>query len=293
MDLTQKPMEKSFPAPFGLDQWALAFAVLPWTESQKARIWLELQGGRAPLMDETAWKQLERLDLAHYRQEAEARGATLRLPSDPDVGRLMAQLPYPVALWVRGSVLPLGPCVALVGSREASIQGKRRARAWARELTEAGVHILSGLARGIDGAAHEGALEAGCTWGVMGSGLDHPYPAEHLKLMDRMAQRGGVITPFPPEARPQKWHFPRRNWLLAAWSLGVVVIEARIKSGSLVSAKLALDLGKEVWATPGDPENRCSEGPNAMLREGSARFCRSSADILEDLLLTLKPVVTS
>jgi DNA processing protein len=102
--------------------------------------------------------------------------------------------------------------------------------------------------------------------------------------MDRMvAAGGGVITPFPPEAPPRKWHFPRRNWLLAAWSDGVLVTEARLKSGSLVTARLALDLGRELWVCPGAPEDPSAEGPNALLREGAARICLSPADLLEDL----------
>jgi len=92
-----------------------------------------------------------------------------------------------------------------------------------------------------------------------------------------------VITPFPPEAKPHKWHFPRRNWLLVAWTQGVVVLEARAKSGSMVTAKLALDLGRELWVCPGAPEEPLSEGPNALLREGAARACRSAGDVLEDL----------
>ena len=94
---------------------------------------------------------------------------------------------------------------------------------------------------------------------------------------------GGVLTPFPPEARPLKWHFPRRNLLLAAWTQGVAVMEARYQSGSLVTAKLALDLGKEVWACPGPPEDLLSEGPNRLLREGAARACLCARDLLEDI----------
>jgi len=191
-----------------------------------------------------------------------------------------------VALWVRGTLPPRGPCLALVGSRLARAPALDRARRWARELTAAGVAVLSGLARGIDGAAHQGALEAGATWGILGSGLDHLYPPEHAGLMERMvAAGGGVLTPFPPEALPQKWHFPRRNLILASWTQGVAVLEARYASGSLVTAKLALDLGKEVWACPGAPENPLSEGPNRLLREGAARACLSAQDLLEDLTI--------
>lgn len=206
------------------------------------------------------------------------------LPGDEGVDRLLEGLPYPVALWVRGTLPPEGLAVAIVGSRQASCLGRERTRNWARELTKAGVQVLSGLARGIDGAAHGGALEAGPTWGIMGSGLDHPYPPEHRGLMDRMvAAGGGVITPFPPQAAPQKWHFPRRNLLLAAWTRGVLVMEARIRSGSLVTARLALDLGRELWVVPGAPEEPLAEGPNELLRQCAARPCRSPCDLLEDL----------
>jgi len=266
-----------------LDRWALAFTMLPWPEGQKARLWARLEQGIAPTLDAAARRDWEALDPTRLREEAQRRGARLWLPSDEGMARLLSELPYPVALWVRGSLPPPGSALALVGSREASAVGRARARNWARELTEAGVSVLSGLARGIDGAAHLGALEAGSTWGIMGSGLDYPYPPEHLKLMDRMAEAGGVVTPFPPEAKPQKWHFPRRNWLLAAWTRGVVLLEARSKSGSMVTAKLALDLGRELWVCPGAPEEPLSEGPNALLREGAARVCRSAGDLLEDL----------
>ena len=266
--------------------WALAFTVLDWTERQKAEAWAALQAGAAPALAPEQAQALEALaaDLPRRQQEAAERGARLLLPGDDGVDALLAPLPYPVALWVRGTLPPPGPRIALVGSREASTRGKARTRAWARALTEAGVAVLSGLARGIDGAAHTGALEAGPTWGVMGSGLDHPYPPEHRPLMERMvAGGGGVITPFPPEAPPRKWHFPRRNWLLAAWADGVLVTEARLKSGSLVTARLALDLGKELWVCPGSPEDPSAEGPNSLLREGAARICLSAADLLEDL----------
>ncbi|MBK8792582.1 MAG: DNA-protecting protein DprA [Holophaga sp.] len=267
-----------------LDRWALAFTILSWPEGRKAQLWASLQAGVRPKLDAESEADLNGLDPARLRQQAEARGARLWLPSDIDAAPLLSELPYPVALWARGSLPPSMLAVALVGSREPSPLGRARARSWAGELTKAGVAVLSGLARGIDGAAHLGALEVGPTWGVMGSGLDHPYPPEHLMLMDRMvAAGGGVITPFPPDAKPQKWHFPRRNWLLAAWTQGVVVLEAKLKSGSLVTARLALDLGRELWACPGAPENPLSEGPNSLLREGAARICRSSADILEDL----------
>lgn len=268
------------------DRWALAFACLSWPERRKAELWRLLEAGDSPALSPEEARALEHLDPARFRAEAARRGADLVLPSEPGALRFLAELPYPVALWVRGTLPPGGPALALVGAREASRAGRVRARIWARRLTEGGVAVVSGLARGIDGAAHEGALEAGPTWGVLGSGLDHPYPAEHAGLMGRMvAAGGGVITPFPPEALPRKWHFPRRNWLLAAWTAGVVVLEGRLRSGSLVTARLALDLGRELWVVPGAPEDPGAEGPNALLREGAARAAMSPEDLLEDLNL--------
>jgi len=267
--------------------WALAFTVLDWPERRKAEAWAALQAGAEPALTPDLAGELARLesDLPRRQQEARDRGARLLLPGDdPALEALLAPLPYPVALWVRGTLPPNRVRVAIVGSREASRRGRERAHAWARALTEAGVAVLSGLARGIDGAAHLGALEAGPTWGVLGSGLDHPYPPEHVPLMDRLvAAGGGVITPFPPEAPPRKWHFPRRNWLLAAWTDGVLVVEARLKSGSLVTARLALDLGKELWVCPGSPEDPSADGPNFLLREGAARICLAPENLLEDL----------
>jgi len=267
-------------------RWALAFTLLPWPERLKADLWACLQEGTEPPLPDRGRRELEDLALRmpDLRREAAARGARLVLPGDGDADRLMAPLPYPVALWVRGTLPPPGPAVAVVGSRLGRGPALDRTFRWARELTRAGVAVLSGLARGVDAAAHLGALAAGPTWGIMGSGLDHPYPPEHRGLMDRMAASGGgVITPFPPGAPPLKWHFPRRNLLLAAWTQGVAVMAARYASGSLVTAKLALDLGKELWVCPGPPEDPLSEGPNRLLREGAARACLSPQDLLDDL----------
>ena len=266
--------------------WALAFTLLPWPERQKAELWASLQAGLEPGLAPEGRRDLERLarELPRHRAEAAERGARLLLPGEEGVDRLLEPLPYPVALWVRGTLPPAGPALAMVGSREAARPALERARHWARELTAAGVAVLSGLARGIDGAAHRGALEAGATWGILGSGLDHPYPPEHAGLMDRIvAAGGGVLTPFPLAARPLKWHFPRRNLILAAWTQGVALVAARYASGSLVTAKLALDQGKELWACPGAPEDLLAEGPNRLLREGAAKLCLSAQDIVEDI----------
>lgn len=254
---------------------ALAFAALPWPEPRKAALWAALEEGRDFRLPPAMARDLARLEaeLPRWRAQAAQRGARLCLPGEPGMDALMAPLPYPVALWARGS-LPPQPALAIVGARKATARGLDLARAFGRDLTRAGLAVISGLARGIDGAAHEGALEAGPTWGVLGSGLDHLYPAEHAPLMDRMAERGGVLTCFPPWAHPKPKHFPRRNVLLAAWSEGVLVVEAQVRSGSLVTAKLALDHGKELFAVPG------SEGTDALLEEGCAHEVRAAADVL-------------
>ena len=253
----------------------LAFAALPWAEPRKAALWAALEEGREFRLPPAMARDLDRLarELPHWREEAQRRGARLCLPDEEGMEPLMAPLPYPVALWVRGS-LPPSNTLAIVGARKATSRGLDLARTFGRELTQAGLPVLSGLARGIDGAAHEGALEAGKTWGVLGSGLDHPYPAEHLPLMERMAAQGGVLTCFPLWAHPKPSHFPRRNVLLAAWSQGVLVVEAQIRSGSLVTAKLALDHGKELFAVPG------SEGTDALLEEGCAHEVRKPEELL-------------
>jgi len=257
---------------------ALAFAALPWPEPRKAALWAALEGGRDFRLPPAMARDLARLEaeLPRWRAQAAERGARLCLPGEPGMDALMAGLPYPVALWLRGS-LPPQPAIAIVGARKATPRGLDLARVFGCELTQAGLAVISGLARGIDGAAHEGALEAGPTWGVLGSGLDHLYPAEHAPLMARMAERGGVLTCFPPWAHPKPKHFPRRNVLLAAWAEGVLVVEAEVRSGSLVTAKLALDHGKELFAIPG------SEGTDALLEEGCAHEVRSSAEVLARL----------
>ena len=266
--------------------WALAFSLLPWTERRKGTLGTQLAEGGDPPLSAVEARDLAALAgrLSQLQDEAHRLGARLLLPGDPGVDRLLPALPYPVALWVRGTLPPEGPSIAVVGSRKASSRGLLLARDWSRALTQGGVGVLSGLARGIDGAAHGGALEAGPTWGVLGSGLHHPYPAEHQPLMDRMvAAGGGVLTCFPPDAQPLPWHFPKRNWLLAAWTQGVLVVEGGLRSGSLVTARLALDLGRELWVIPGRPEDPGSEGPLALLREGAARAARNPGDLLEDL----------
>jgi DNA processing protein len=265
---------------------ALAFSVLRWKEARKVEVWEQYCADKRPSLNPEEARALESLakEFDALRTEAKTLGAELVFLDEEETSHLQDGLPYPIALWVRGTLPPATVCLAVVGSRSPTAAGRKAAFCLGRGLTEAGIGIISGLARGIDASAHLGALEKGPTWGILGSGLRNPYPSENIPLMERIAKSGGgIITCFQPDAMPLKWHFPRRNVIMAAWAKGVVVVEAKAKSGSLITAKLALDLGKDVWAMPSQPDNLQAEGTNALLREGAARFARNAMDVLEDL----------
>jgi DNA processing protein len=187
----------------------------------------------------------------------------------------------PPLLLVRGSVEVLQrPAVAIVGARAATRYGLGVARDLAAGLARNGVVVISGLARGIDAAAHAGALEAGgVTVAVQACGPDITYPPEHRALADRIATSGAVVSELPPGRAPLAAHFPLRNRLISGLSLGVVVVEARPRSGSLITARHALDQGREVLAVPGPLTAPTSSGPNSLLRDG-ARPVIELADIL-------------
>lgn len=188
----------------------------------------------------------------------------------------------PLGVFVRGR-LPEAQAAALVGSRRATAYGREVAEYLGKELARAGVWVISGMARGVDGAAHRGALaSAGCTVAVWGAGPDRIYPAEHATLAAEIAQRGGLLTEYPPGAPPLPHHFPERNRLVAGLARVVVVIEASERSGALITARLALDEGREVMAVPGSVFSRLSAGPNGLLRAGAAPVL-GPADILDVL----------
>ncbi|MDT7934622.1 MAG: DNA-processing protein DprA [Sphingomonadaceae bacterium] len=185
----------------------------------------------------------------------------------------------PPVLTVRGRAELLEmPAVAIVGARNASAAGRRIARLWAAELAEAGVAVVSGLARGIDADAHTGALPA--TIAAVAGGADVAYPPELAALSDRIAAEGLIVAEQPLGTEPQARHFPRRNRVISGLSLGVVVIEAALRSGSLITARFAGDHGREVMACPGNPLDPRSAGGNALIRDG-ATLVTSAADILE------------
>jgi DNA processing protein len=192
---------------------------------------------------------------------------------------MLAELdPAPPVLWTRGRAALLNrPAVALVGARIASAGGQRIARGLAQQLGQAGHVVVSGMARGIDGAAHEGALPTG-TVAVLGGGVDDIYPPEHADLYARLVDQGCVVSESPIGARAQARDFPRRNRIISGLSRGVVVVEAEIRSGSLITARLAAEQGRDVFAVPGSPLDPRARGPNELLRQG-AILCEGIEDI--------------
>jgi DNA processing protein len=173
--------------------------------------------------------------------------------------------------------------VAVVGSRAASSYGLSVAQTLGHDLAAAGLTVVSGLARGCDGAAHEGALGAGGgTLAVVGCGVDIVYPAEHRNLYRRIAERGAIVSELPPGTPPLPHHFPRRNRIISGLSAGVVVIEASSRSGSLITAACALEQGRDVMAVPGNVLSRRHSGCHELLKDG-ARLVQSAQDVLEEL----------
>lgn len=206
--------------------------------------------------------------------------------NDPRYPRLLAQIPDPPpVLFVRGDPAVLKqPQLAIVGTRNPSAVGRDTARDFARELAAVGLVITSGLAYGIDGAGHEGALatEGGLTVAVAGTGLDRVYPARHHELAHRIAERGALVSEYPPGTPPLPANFPRRNRIISGLGIGTLVVEAAVNSGSLITARLALEQGREVFAIPGSIHNPLARGCHALLREG-AKLVETIRDIQEEL----------
>ena len=195
----------------------------------------------------------------------------------------------PVALFTRGdAALLASPQLAMVGSRNPSVEGRRNAEEFAAYLSRCGLTITSGMALGIDAASHHGALKAGGpTVAVWGTGLDKAYPPRNLDLAEEIAAKGLLVSEFPPGTPPLPTHFPRRNRLISGLSVGTLVVEAANRSGSLITARLASEQGREVFAIPGSIHNPMARGCHRLLREG-AKLVESAADILEELAPLLK-----
>ena len=193
-------------------------------------------------------------------------------------GALAAVDAPPPVLWTLGDIgLLARPCIAVVGARIASAGGQRIARGLAQQLGEAGYVVVSGLARGIDGAAHAGALPTG-TAAVLGGGVDDIYPPDNAELYRQIVERGCVVSESGIGAKAQAKDFPRRNRIIAGLSRGVIVVEAELRSGSLITARLAAEQGRDVFAVPGSPLDPRSKGPNELLRQG-AILCEGVDDV--------------
>ena len=210
-------------------------------------------------------------------------GARLLLASDPDFPHLLKALPAPPPLLTAlgRSELLARPTVAIVGARNASAAGRKLARDIAADLSRAGYVTVSGLARGVDGEAHAASL-AGGTVAVLGGGIDHVYPPQHDRLYAAIAEKGLILSESPFGHRATAKDFPRRNRLITGCSLGVVVVEATERSGSLISARTAGEQGREVMAVPGSPLDPRAAGTNRLLKEGAA-LVRDARDVLDCL----------
>jgi len=205
--------------------------------------------------------------------------------TDPRYPRLLKEIPDPpVLLYAKGNVDLLDqPLMAIVGSRNPTSDGIHNARAFSGYLCSAGLGIVSGMATGIDAQAHQGALDAdGDTVAVIGTGIDRIYPARHKQLAHDIAERGLIISEFPLGAPPSRSNFPRRNRLISGLSLGVLVVEAAAKSGSLITARMAGEQGREVFAIPGSIHAPLAKGCNRLIRQG-AKLVESGRHIIEEL----------
>jgi DNA processing protein len=234
--------------------------------------------------------------LARWRDWLAARGQRLLLLGAAGYPERLAEIPdAPLVLWTHGanSEILAAPQIAVVGSRNPTGAGRAAAEACAYFLSASGLAVVSGLAVGIDAAAHRGALRAsGGTIAVLGSGLDRIYPLENSSLATAIAATGLVVSEYAPGTPPLRGHFPQRNRIIAGLTLGTLVVEATRRSGSLITARLARDYGREVFAVPGSPQNPLSRGCHTLLREGAA-LVEDGADVLREIAPQIQTLVAT
>ena len=281
------------------DAW-LAFARAPGLRVEQLLALIERHGSAPAVLDAgaRAWREA---GIAEGTAEAMSAPDRIRIDADrawlATSGRtfvtvlsaaypplLRQLLDAPLALFVEGDASALcAPQLAIVGSRNPTVDGRETAEAFARALAECGLTITSGLALGIDGAAHRGALAGGGrTIAVLGSGPDIVYPPSHADLARQIAARGALASELPPGTPPRREHFPRRNRVISGLSLGTLVVEASDRSGSLITARLATEQGREVFAIPGSIHNPLAHGCHRLIRDG-AKLVETARDILEEL----------
>ena len=240
------------------------------------------------------WRAFERrFEERAYLGRLAAGGHSFLARSSPGFPPLLRAIHDPPAgIFLRGDAAPellARPAIAIVGARASSGYGASVARSVARELAAAGLVVVSGLARGIDAEAHRGALEAdGATVAVLGCGIDRDYPAAHAELARRVARSGLIVSEYAPGVEPAPWRFPARNRIVAGLCAATVVVEARERSGALITADLALEEGREVFAVPGEITSSLSEGTNALLKLGASPLT-GAADVLASFGIEPEP----
>lgn len=230
----------------------------------------------------------DRREESRQREGRQEEGRTAEMTcmkrEDPGFPERLRRLPdCPEKIYLRGELPPEGPAVAIVGARQCDAYGEAAASYFAEELAARGIAVISGMAAGIDACGQKAALAAGgYSLAVLGCGADICYPAWHRKLYDRLCREGGILSEFPPGAPPEPWHFPRRNRLISAFADAVLVVQARKKSGSLITADMALEQGKDVLAVPGRIGDALSEGCHHLIRQGAG-----IAAHIDDILFAL------
>ncbi len=246
---------------------------------------LRAVSGVGPKLVRAISAALREIDVSRELQLCKERGIQLLFESSPEYPRGLKEIyDPPGVLFVRGEVRPSDAlAIAIVGTRHATPYGLAQADRFAQGLSRAGYTIISGLARGIDAAAHRGTLAAGGrTIAVLGSGVSNIYPPEHVELAEQVSRQGAVLSESPPDSPPMAGAFPQRNRIVTGMSLGVVVIEAATQSGALISARHAMEQGREVFAVPGRVDNRMARGCHQLIRDG-AKLVETVDDVLEEL----------
>ncbi|MDA8227220.1 MAG: DNA-processing protein DprA [Desulfitobacterium hafniense] len=239
-------------------------------------------------------QEREKIDPDAVANNLKDKDISLVIPTEQHYPFLLAELSdAPPILYYRGTLAKQAEALAVVGSRRATSYGRSAAKHLAKEAALQGIVIVSGLARGIDTAAHEGAMAGyGTTWAFLGCGLDYIYPPENQRLATEIIKNGAILTEYPPHTPPEAGNFPARNRLISGCTRGVVVVEAALKSGALITVDFALEQGREVFAVPGPIFNEMSKGTNHLIRSG-AKIVESIEDIKVEIpIMFAKPNIT-